>query len=291
MPYSKNHKYYSSATLQFVITNYQALMAKFNHTNYTKLISFIEHLPTEHREWFQTIVAKNQLLARTSLQTSLNISVAHSISVAVVMRSPSWLQCSGFPKEVQNTIDHVPFDCTKLFTDNMDESLHTLKDFGATLQSLGIYIPAQKRQFCRSQVVQRSYSAQFLSSQSLYEPHHKRQRFQRKLPNFWPSNFTTFHLEAPIFDGMIKVLSCHSLSYQLQCFTCLSSLSQLPLPLLVGLGAHCPWTSGFWRSFPRVLIYFNSLPSPQTSFPIPLQGHLLREPAVAENRLFCTCML
>lgn len=35
----------SSATLQFRIANYQALLAKYNHTNYGKLHAFIGHLP------------------------------------------------------------------------------------------------------------------------------------------------------------------------------------------------------------------------------------------------------
>lgn len=41
--------------LQFRIANYQALMAKYNHTNYTKLNFFIEHLSAESREQFQAI--------------------------------------------------------------------------------------------------------------------------------------------------------------------------------------------------------------------------------------------
>lgn len=79
MTHDKDHKHlvllgrksYSLTSLHFKITNYQALMAKDNHVNYTKLTSIIDHLPAEHREHFQVIVEEGQLLARTIFQDTV----------------------------------------------------------------------------------------------------------------------------------------------------------------------------------------------------------------------------
>lgn len=55
------------------------------------------------------------------------------------MHRDSWLQSSSFPREVQNTINNLPFDETSLFREKMDETLHSLKDSRSTLCSLGLY--------------------------------------------------------------------------------------------------------------------------------------------------------
>ncbi|KAG6935790.1 hypothetical protein G0U57_014259, partial [Chelydra serpentina] len=77
-------------------------MARYNRINYSKLNSFIDHLPAEHREQFQAIVAECQLLPRTILRVSLNAAdtSVHLIATAGMMRRVSWLQLSSFPKEV-----------------------------------------------------------------------------------------------------------------------------------------------------------------------------------------------
>lgn len=68
-------------------------MAKYNHVNYTKLNSFVNHLPTEHKEQFQAVIAEGHLVARTALQASLDATdtATQSIAAAVVMRRASWL--------------------------------------------------------------------------------------------------------------------------------------------------------------------------------------------------------
>ncbi|EMP40627.1 hypothetical protein UY3_02149 [Chelonia mydas] len=97
-------------------------MAKYTYLNYKKFNSFIEHLPEEHHDQFKAIVQEGQLLAKTSLQASLDLAdtLAQSISTVVVMRRTSWLQMSGFPREVQSTIEDLPIDTSKLFVDLTD---------------------------------------------------------------------------------------------------------------------------------------------------------------------------
>lgn len=99
-------------------------MAKYNYTNYDKFNNFIEHLPVEYHEQFKAVIAEGQFLGRTLLQASLDAfnSVAYSIFTAVVMHR-AWLQLSGFPREIQNTVEGLPFDELKLFIMFMDESL------------------------------------------------------------------------------------------------------------------------------------------------------------------------
>ncbi|EMP42598.1 Protein QN1 like protein [Chelonia mydas] len=77
-----------SATLQFHITNYQALTAKYNYINYSKLNDFLEKLPDAHHKSFKAIIQERQLVAKTSLQSALNVAdmAVRSITIAVVMR-------------------------------------------------------------------------------------------------------------------------------------------------------------------------------------------------------------
>lgn len=93
-PYGRNwkrhdlfdRKAYSLVTLQFRIANYQALMAKYDHMNYAKCNAFIDHLPEAQREQFQAIIREGQLVARTALQTALDVvdTAAHSVSTTVM---------------------------------------------------------------------------------------------------------------------------------------------------------------------------------------------------------------
>lgn len=90
-------------------------MAKYNYGNYTKLTSFIDPLPIQHREQFQAIVVEGQLLAGTSLQACCDVTDISACSVAtvVVMRRAYWLQLSGFLKAVQSSVEDLPFDGSK----------------------------------------------------------------------------------------------------------------------------------------------------------------------------------
>ncbi|EMP25098.1 hypothetical protein UY3_17779 [Chelonia mydas] len=48
-------------------------------------------------------------------------------------------------REVQLIVEDLPFDRQKLFAESTDVSLLTLKDSHATVKTLGIYIPANKK--------------------------------------------------------------------------------------------------------------------------------------------------
>lgn len=54
-----------SATFQFRIANYQAIMAKHNFMNYNRFTAFLEHLPQEHRQQFQSTIYEGQLFGQT----------------------------------------------------------------------------------------------------------------------------------------------------------------------------------------------------------------------------------
>lgn len=77
-------KAYSSATLQFHIASYQALMTKYDYINYSKLNNFIEQLL---ESYCKAIVHEGQLVAKISLQSAHNSAdtEARPIFTAVVM--------------------------------------------------------------------------------------------------------------------------------------------------------------------------------------------------------------
>lgn len=121
----------------------------------------------DEREEFQAIVAEGQLLARTAMQASLVAvdRVALSNFTAVVMKRTSWRHLCGFLKKVHIMVEDLPFERSKLFAERMEESLHTLKDSRATLYSLGVYTPVQKRRLSKYQTAQRSQPTHFPSPQ------------------------------------------------------------------------------------------------------------------------------
>lgn len=84
-----------------------------------------------------------------SLQSTLDAAdtAAHSISTAIVIRLALWLHLSGFPKEVQTSVEDLLFEGTKLFAKKTSTSLHMLKDSRATLRSLRIYTPVYKGKY------------------------------------------------------------------------------------------------------------------------------------------------
>lgn len=108
-------------------------MSKYDYLNYEFKV-FIDHLPQKHQEQFSAIIKEGQLLAKTSLQASLDVAdtAARYIFTTRAMRQVSWLQLCGFPLEVQSTVEDLPVEGYKLFTDFLDDLLHTMKDSGAT---------------------------------------------------------------------------------------------------------------------------------------------------------------
>lgn len=99
------------------------------------------------KEQFKVNIAEGHLIARTALSASLDSTdmAAWSIAASVIIRHASWPHHSRFPRDVQATVEDFPFEDAKLFMTKTDESLHSLKDTRATLKSLGIYTPANKK--------------------------------------------------------------------------------------------------------------------------------------------------
>lgn len=87
------HKRYSSVTMQFRITNYQGLMVKYNHANFSTFNNFIEKLLEELWEQFQAVITEGQLLARVSFQASLDAAntAAQYVSTDDIMHWVSWM--------------------------------------------------------------------------------------------------------------------------------------------------------------------------------------------------------
>lgn len=77
------HKVFTSASLQFCISNYQALLAKYDFLNYGRLEDFIEKLRWQDRGRFQSILEEGKLVARTVLQSVVDPMDTLSCSMAI----------------------------------------------------------------------------------------------------------------------------------------------------------------------------------------------------------------
>lgn len=149
---------YSAAALQFRIANYEALLSRYDHTNYSKLNDFVQYIPEESRKQFQALVSEGQLLARTALQASLDAAdtAARSVATAVVVRRVAWLRPSGLPKYIQAKVEDFPFEGSNLFSNQTDDYFHYLRDGRATLRALGIGAPPRRRRQSRYRARPRS---------------------------------------------------------------------------------------------------------------------------------------
>lgn len=152
-PQDKEHKWldrldrkvYSSATLQFWVANYFALLAKYNYDNYCQLQEFLADLLEEKCPQFNALLKEGQQIASTSLQASMDVVVTAARTTAVAMHKASCLQSSVVYKELQLKAEGLPFDRKKLFSVKTDDILHSMKDSRATLCTLGIYTSPNKR--------------------------------------------------------------------------------------------------------------------------------------------------
>lgn len=98
--------------------------------NYNRLAEFKDKLLPDQHQQFQALVEERRLIAKVGLQATVDMANTffHSLATAVIMSWDSWLQSSGFPREVQNTAKDFLFDKHKLFHKKIDESLYSLKD-------------------------------------------------------------------------------------------------------------------------------------------------------------------
>ncbi|EMP37595.1 hypothetical protein UY3_05226 [Chelonia mydas] len=141
-----DRKVYSSASLLFRISNCLLLMAKYDFLNYVQMVNFVDKLPQQDRAYFQAILEEGKLVTRTIFHAAVDSTDTSSYRMAtqIIMSREFWLDSSGFPREVQSTTEDFPFDESYLFNQKTDDSLHSLKDSRAALQSLGIYMPVPK---------------------------------------------------------------------------------------------------------------------------------------------------
>lgn len=102
---------------------------------------FKDLLPAVSRHEFMAIVKEGKTMARTLLQTDLDMvdSAMGTMSLAIAMRRSSWLQVSGLPPAVQQTIQDMPFKGFGLFLEQTNSKFYSLKDSRATLKSLGLH--------------------------------------------------------------------------------------------------------------------------------------------------------
>lgn len=103
-------------------------------------------------------------MAKTLLQAAVDTAnaICQAIATTIVMQYESWLCSSGFPREVQNTIEDLPFDKTDSFNENTDESLHSLKDSRTTFHFLGHYTLGPKEEISQTGVQMKASPTAFL---------------------------------------------------------------------------------------------------------------------------------
>lgn len=99
---------------------------KYDFLSYSKLAEIQAFLLTEQQQCFQALLDEGKVVAKVDSKLWL-------------MTLTSQLQSFSFPKGVQTTLEDLPFDSHKHFSDKTEKSLLSLKDSRATLQSLGIY--------------------------------------------------------------------------------------------------------------------------------------------------------
>ncbi|EMP29220.1 hypothetical protein UY3_13665 [Chelonia mydas] len=123
-------KVYSTGGLQLRIANQQALLSRYNFNSWNSMLKFKELVPPESREMFGALVNEGKTVTQTSLQALLDTAdlAARTLSSGIAMRHTSWLQASGLPLELQQTLQDLPFNGEGLFLEKTDSRLHSLKD-------------------------------------------------------------------------------------------------------------------------------------------------------------------
>ncbi|EMP29764.1 hypothetical protein UY3_13134, partial [Chelonia mydas] len=108
-------KGYSSGGLQLRIANQQTILNRHNFNSWAAVGKFKDNLPQGSQQEF--LVDEGKAVAKTSLQASLDSAdaAARTITSGMVMRREAWLQESGLPPEVQNTLPDLPFEGSGLF--------------------------------------------------------------------------------------------------------------------------------------------------------------------------------
>ncbi|XP_065439796.1 uncharacterized protein LOC135981398 [Chrysemys picta bellii] len=105
--YLFGRKVYSAGGLQLRAANQQALLSRYNYNSWNSMGKFKELVPQDSREEFGALVEEGKMVARTSLQASLDIadSAARTLASGIAM-----FQVSGLPPELQQTLQDLPFE-------------------------------------------------------------------------------------------------------------------------------------------------------------------------------------
>ncbi|XP_065418802.1 uncharacterized protein LOC135974494 [Chrysemys picta bellii] len=137
------HKVYLVGGLQLRAANQQALLSRYSYNSWNSMGKFKELVPQDSREEFGALVEEGKKVARTSLQASLDIadSAARTLASGIAMRRVSWLQVSGLPPVLQQTLQDLLFEGQGLFSDKTDSRLQSLKDSRTIMRSLGMHVP------------------------------------------------------------------------------------------------------------------------------------------------------
>lgn len=98
-------------------------------------------LPQGARPEFPALVQKGRAVTWASLQAALDVagSVARPVATAVTTRRSSWLQSPGFPWDVQQMTQDLPFEGSSLCSEQTGARLPGLTDSKAALKSLGLH--------------------------------------------------------------------------------------------------------------------------------------------------------
>ncbi|CAM2106863.1 unnamed protein product [Caretta caretta] len=72
--YLLGQKSYFILSLQMKISDYQALLAKYNHVDWSALQSFIDQLPPDYRDDFQTTLVEGYVVTKIAKQAALDLA-------------------------------------------------------------------------------------------------------------------------------------------------------------------------------------------------------------------------
>lgn len=121
-----SRKVFTSTSIQFRVSNYQALLAKYDLVNYSKFSKFKDKLPSEDRTQFQAFLAKGMLVTRTSLQAT--VDALYEDQWQLLELCATNLRCSSQDSRSggrSNQHEDLPFDENHLFNEKT-EYLHAL---------------------------------------------------------------------------------------------------------------------------------------------------------------------
>lgn len=110
-----SRKGYPTWELQLRISNQQTLLGRYDFNMWDSIQKFKDLLPQDARQGFSSLVDEGKSVARLQVVLDAVDSAVRSLTSAVTMRRSSWLQFSGLPQEVQQTLQDLPFEGTSHF--------------------------------------------------------------------------------------------------------------------------------------------------------------------------------